>query len=48
MAIRVFPRFATPEEAVSDILNQAFDLSLKPAECMAPARQIESILRPDQ
>ena len=48
MAIRVFPRFATPEEAVSDILNQAFDLSLKPAECMAPARQIELILRPDQ
>ena len=48
MAITVFPRFATPEEAVSDILNQAFDLSLKPAECVRPARKIKLILEPDQ
>jgi hypothetical protein len=44
MALGVFRRFVTPEETVSEILNQAFDLSLKPTDCMAPARMIQLIL----
>ena len=48
MALGVFRRFAAPEETVSDILNQAFDLSLKPSDCVTPARKIELILRGDR
>jgi hypothetical protein len=48
MALGVFRRFAAPEETVSDILNQAFNLSLKPIDCMAPARKIQLILGSDQ
>ena len=40
MALGVFRRFVAPEETVSDVLNQAFALSLKPSECVAPARKI--------
>ena len=32
MALGVFRRFVVPEKTVSDILNQAFELSLKPKE----------------
>jgi hypothetical protein len=31
MALGVFRRFVAPKKTVSDILNQAFDLSLKPS-----------------
>lgn len=44
MALGVFRSFASPEEAVSDILNQAFDLSLRPIDCLAPARKIQLII----
>jgi len=43
MALGVFRRFVAPEETVSDVLNQAFALSLKPSECVAPARKIQLI-----
>jgi hypothetical protein len=48
VALGVFQRFVAPEETVSDILNQAFDLSLKPTDCVAPARKIQLILGSDQ
>ena len=48
MALGVFRRFVSPEKTVSDILNQAFDLSLKPIDCVAPARKIQLILGSDQ
>ena len=48
MALGVFRRFVAPEETVSDILNQAFDLSLKPIDCVVPARKIQLILGSDQ
>ncbi len=48
MALRVFRSFVAPEKTVSDILNQAFDLSLKPIDCVAPARKIQVILGSDQ
>ena len=48
MALGVFRRFVAPEKTVSDILNQAFDLSLKPIDCVAPARKIQLILGSDQ
>lgn len=47
MALGVFRRFVAPEETVSDVLNQAFALSLKPSECVAPARKIQLILDSD-
>jgi hypothetical protein len=48
MALGVFRRFVAPEKTVSDILNQAFDLSLKRIDCLAPARKIQLILESDQ
>jgi hypothetical protein len=47
MALGVFRRFVAPEKTVSEILNQAFDLSLKPIDCVAPARKIQLILGSD-
>jgi hypothetical protein len=47
MALGVFPTFVAPEETVSGILNQAFDLSLKPIDRVAPARKIQLILGSD-
>lgn len=47
MALKIW-RFVPPEETVSDILNQAFDLSLKPIDCVAAARKIQLILGGDQ
>jgi hypothetical protein len=44
MALGVFRGVVAPEEAVSDILNQAFDLSLKPTDCVVPARKIQLII----
>jgi hypothetical protein len=44
MALGVFRRFVAPEETVSDILNQAFDLSMKPIDCVVPARKIQLIV----
>jgi hypothetical protein len=35
MALGVW-RFVAPEKTVSDILNQAFGLSLKPLDCVVP------------
>lgn len=48
MALGVLRTFDTPEKTVSDILNQAFDLSLKPIDCVTPARKIQLILGTDQ
>jgi hypothetical protein len=48
MALGVFRRFVAPEEIINDILNQAFDLSLKPIDCVAPARKIQLLLGGDQ
>lgn len=48
MALRIWGSSVTPEETVSGILNQAFDLSLKPIDCVAPARKIQLILGSDQ
>jgi hypothetical protein len=48
MALGVFRRLVAPEKTVSDILNQAFDLSLKPIDCVAPVRKIQRILGSDQ
>ncbi len=48
MALGVFRKFVAPEKTVSDILNQAFDLSLKPIDCVVPARKIQLILGSDQ
>lgn len=47
MALGVFRRFVAPEETISEVLNQAFALSLKPSECVAPARKIQLILDSD-
>ena len=44
MARRIWGNSIALEETVSDILNQAFDLTLKPSECVAPARKIQLIL----
>ena len=33
-----------PERLVMEILNQAFDLSLNPQSCIAPAQEIAAIL----
>lgn len=48
MALRIWGSSVAPEETVSGILNQAFDLSLKPIDCVAPARKIQLILGSDQ
>jgi hypothetical protein len=48
MALGVFRSFVMPEKTVSDILNQAFDLSLKPGNRVAAARKIQLILGSDQ
>jgi hypothetical protein len=44
MALGVFRSFVAPEETICNILNQAFDLSLKPIDCVATARKIQLIL----
>jgi hypothetical protein len=44
MALGVFRSFVAPEETNCNILNQAFDLSLKPIDCVATARKIQLIL----
>ena len=48
MAFRIWGSSVPPEETVSGILNQAFDLSLKPIDCVATARKIQLILGNDQ
>lgn len=47
MAVRIWGSSIAIEERVSDILNQAFDLSLKPSECVVPAKKIQRILESD-
>jgi hypothetical protein len=47
MARRIWGRSVALEKTVSDILNQAFDLSLKPSDCVASARKIQLILASD-
>jgi hypothetical protein len=44
MAFRIYGKSIAIEETVSDILNQAFDLSLKPGDCVAVAKKIQFIL----
>jgi hypothetical protein len=44
MARRISGSSAALEETVSDVLNQAFDLSLKPRDCVAAAKKILLIL----
>jgi hypothetical protein len=47
MARQIWGRSVALEDTVSGILNQAFDLSLKPSECVAPAKKIQLILESD-
>ena len=44
MALGVFRSFGAPEKTVCDVLNQAFHLSLRPIDCVAPARKIQLII----
>jgi hypothetical protein len=44
MARRIWGSSVALEETVSDILNQAFDLSLTSSDCVESARKIQSIL----
>jgi hypothetical protein len=44
MALAVFHNFDAPEKTVCNIMNQAFDLSLKPTDCVAPTRKIQLII----
>jgi len=44
MARRIWGSSVAFEQTVSDILNQAFDLSLKPSDCVAPAKKIRLII----
>jgi hypothetical protein len=44
MALGVFRSFDAPEKTVCNILNQAFDLSLKPTDCVVHARKIQLVL----
>jgi hypothetical protein len=45
-ALRSRGRSAAPERIVSEVLNQAFRLTLRPIDCAAPAKEIQRILRP--
>ena len=36
---------AAPEKTVSDVLNQAFGLTLKPNDCVAHATKIQAIVK---
>jgi hypothetical protein len=47
MARRIWGSSIALEETVSDILNQAFDLSLKPSDCVAAAKKIQLVLESD-
>ena len=44
MALTLPGRSVSPGKTVSEVLNQAFELTLKPVDCMASARKIELIL----
>jgi hypothetical protein len=44
MALRIWGASVALDETISDILNQAFDLSLKPSDCVGPAKKIQLIL----
>jgi hypothetical protein len=44
MAVGVFRSFDAPEKTVCNILNQAFDLCLKPIDCVVPVRRRSSLL----
>jgi len=43
-ALKVFGRTETVERIVMDVLNQAFHLSLTPADCAEPAKKILGVL----
>ena len=43
MARRIWRNSVALEDTVSDILNQAFDLSLKPSDCVAAAKKIQLV-----
>lgn len=43
-ALQLHGRSAKPEQIVMDVLNQAFDLSLKPADCIKPTEKILALL----
>jgi hypothetical protein len=47
MARRTWGKSVALEGTVSDILNQAFDLSLKPSDCIAAAKKIRLALESD-
>jgi hypothetical protein len=47
MARRIWGNSIALEDTVSDILNQAFDLSLKPSDCVAAAKKIQLVLESD-
>lgn len=44
MALGVFRGVVAPEKIVCDTLNQAFDLSLKPTDCVVSTRMIQIII----
>jgi hypothetical protein len=44
MALGVFRGFILPEKKGCNVLDQAFHLSLKPIDCVAPGKKIQLIL----
>jgi hypothetical protein len=45
MALQLRGRSVAPEKTVCDVLNQAFELTLKPNDCLAHATTIQAILK---
>lgn len=43
--LRLRGRSVAPEEIVSDVLNQAFELTLKPNDCLPHATKIQAIVK---
>ena len=48
VTLRLRGKLVAPEKTVSDVLNQAFELALKPIDCAAPANEIRLILRKER
>jgi hypothetical protein len=45
MVLQLRGRSVAPEETVRDVLNQAFDLTLKSDDCRAHAAKIQAIVK---
>lgn len=48
MAFRLRGKSVVPDQTVSQVLNQAFDLTLEPVDCTAAARKIQRILHDER